>query len=157
MQLKQLSCLALGVCFLWGPLRFITSKGDFIEIYRGPEVPSHSSLYNCVNVYVWVELYGDEPAGRDMQLVLCHLKQTEPFREHRSNASGEWVVMWSHFMQHSLTGSVVGPAHTTQAETQTFLFQLVTAGVCPPVSGASSWRLQRRGSGQTLQVYHNYT
>lgn len=83
MQPNQLSCLALGVCFLWGHLRFITSEGDFIEIYRGPEAPSHSSLYNCVNVYVWVELYGDEPAGREMQLVLCHLKQTEPFGEHR--------------------------------------------------------------------------
>lgn len=155
MQLNQLSCLALGVCFLWGYLRFITSKGARwfywdIQWTRSTEPFQPVRLCKCICMS-WA-LWGWTCRERNAPCVMS--SETDwTFHEHRrSNTSDKWAVMLSHFMQHSLTGSVVRPAHTPRAGTQTFLVQSATAGDCPPVSGATSKRLQRQGSEQTLQV-----
>lgn len=52
MQPNQLSCLALGVCFLWGHLRFISSKGTQWFYWNIQRIITIGPLWH-ENVYVW--------------------------------------------------------------------------------------------------------
>lgn len=84
MQPNQLSCLALGVCFLWGHLRFITSKGVrwfYWDIQRTRSTEPFQPVQLCKCVYMSWALWGWTCRERNAACVM--------------SSETDWTISWT--------------------------------------------------------------
>lgn len=84
MQPNQLSCLALGVCFLWGHLRFITSKGArwfYWDIQRTRSTEPFQPVQLCKCICMSWALWGWTCRERNAACVM--------------SSDTDWTVSWT--------------------------------------------------------------
>lgn len=89
MQPNQLSCLALGVCFLWGHLRFITSKGAlwfYWDIRRTRSTEPFQPVQLCKCICMSWALWGWTCRERNAACV--------------TSSETDWTVSWTQKEQH---------------------------------------------------------
>lgn len=124
MQPNQLSSLALGVCFLWGHLRFITSKGArwfYWDIQRTRSTEPFQPVQLCKCIWTSRALWGWTCRERNAAWVM--------------SSEADWSVSWAQKEQHDwvlmlfnwLSGRT--SSHNSSWDSNLAL----PAGVCPPV------------------------